>query len=164
MELAVKDSIWLRAGVVVAFIATLSVRGFHHPSTVNVTTATVTRGDVVRRIVAAGDLEAVTTVQVGAQVSGVVQSLNADYNSIVHAGEVIAVIDPSLFRAALDEARAALARAESAEMQAQANRDGLDTALQDARLKFRREEELAAKQIAPPSDLDGARFDMNDAA
>jgi HlyD family secretion protein len=51
-------------------------------------------------------------VQVGSQVSGIIQSLPVDFNSIVHAGEIVVRLDPSLFDAALQQARAALAQAD----------------------------------------------------
>ena len=66
---------------------------------IEVSTAAVTSGPTTRRIVAVGTVQAVTTVEVGAEVSGVVQSLEADYNSPVHAGQVIARIDPAAYDA-----------------------------------------------------------------
>ena len=59
------------------------------------------RGDVVEVVGATGTLQAVTTVQVGSQVSGTIQSLNADFNSTVKKGQVVARLDPSLFEARL---------------------------------------------------------------
>src|SRR3990172_199758 len=79
-----------------------------------VTTATMTRGSVVDSVGATGSLEAVTTVQVGTQVSGTVKELYADFNSIVRRGQVIARLDPSLFETQIDQARANLVRAEGA--------------------------------------------------
>src|SRR5262249_56736140 len=49
-----------------------------------VSTAKVTRGDIAETVGATGQLQAVTTVQVGTQVSGTVQQLSADFNSLVH--------------------------------------------------------------------------------
>src|SRR3972149_2848479 len=60
-----------------------------------VTTLQVTRGDIADVVQATGTLEAVTTVQVGTQVSGIVQELYADYNKIVRKGQVIArMVEP----------------------------------------------------------------------
>ena len=64
---------------------------------VQLLTAGVTRGDVVRNIDATGRLEAVTTVQVGSQLSGTIKELYADFNSQVKRGQVIARLEPSLF-------------------------------------------------------------------
>src|SRR5437867_2970923 len=79
-----------------------------------VDTAPVTRGEIIDTVGATGTLQAVTTVQVGSQVSGNISYLGADFNSIVHKGQVIAKLDPSLLDAQVQAARASL-------MQAQAN-------------------------------------------
>ena len=71
-----------------------------------VATALVTRGAVADVVAATGTLQAVTTVQVGTQVSGTIAWLGADFNSIVHKGQVIAKLDPSLFETQVEQARA----------------------------------------------------------
>lgn len=63
------------------------------------TTALVTRGDIVQGVPASGTLEAVTPVQVGTQVSGAVADLLVDFCGIVHTGQVVARLDPSLLPA-----------------------------------------------------------------
>ena len=73
-------------------------------------TAAVTRGDIADRVGATGTLQAVTTVQVGTQVSGTIQQLNADFNSLVKKGQVLARLDPSLFQTQIEQARANLLR------------------------------------------------------
>ena len=89
-------------------------------------TAAVTRGDIVDTVGATGTLQAVTTVQVGTQVSGIVQELYADFNSLVKKGQVLARLDPSLFQTQIEQARANLIRA-------QADLERLKVALDDAR-------------------------------
>src|SRR5262245_59349651 len=74
------------------------------------TTIVVTRGDVVETVEATGTLQAVTTVQVGTQVSGTIQSLYADFNSQVKKGQVVARLDPSLLQAQVDQADATVTR------------------------------------------------------
>src|ERR1043166_33712 len=76
-----------------------------------VNTATVTRGDITDTVGATGTLQAVTTVTVGSQVSGNIQTLGADFNTIVKKGQVIARLDPSLFEAQLQQAQANLNQA-----------------------------------------------------
>jgi len=114
---------------------------------VQIATARVTSGPITRSVLATGTLQAVTTVEVGSQVSGLVQSLEVDFNSLVHAGQVVAHLDPSAYDAQLREARAALA-------QAQADVLGFKTAADDAKVKLDRAEALAADDIIPQSDLD----------
>ena len=78
-----------------------------------VTTAAITRGDVVDTVGATGTLQALTTVQVGTQVSGTIESLYADFNSLVKKGQVLARLDPSLFQTQIEQANANLIRAQA---------------------------------------------------
>src|SRR5437868_4849790 len=71
-------------------------------------TAAVDRGDIEQVVGATGTLQAVTTVQVGSQVSGTVLSLGADFNSHVTKGQVVARLDPETFQARLAQAQANL--------------------------------------------------------
>src|SRR6266849_8982948 len=71
-----------------------------------INTSPVTRGDIIDTVGSTGTLQAVTTVQVGSQVSGNIAWLGADFNSIVKKGQVIARLDPSLFQAQVDQANA----------------------------------------------------------
>jgi HlyD family secretion protein len=114
-----------------------------------IVTSTVTRGSIASVIAATGTLEAVTTVQVGSQVSGTIQALNADFNSIVRKGQVIARLDPSLFQTQVDSARANLASSQADVQRAQ-------VALDDARTKAVRAHQLADKQLVPMTDLEAA--------
>jgi HlyD family secretion protein len=86
-------------------------------------TGKVDRGTVEQIVTATGQLNAVVTVQVGSQVSGIILKLNADFNSHVTEGDVIAQIDPTRFRAALDQATAALRKAEADVARATVDRD-----------------------------------------
>jgi HlyD family secretion protein len=111
--------------------------------------ATVTRGDIVDRVGATGTLQAVTTVQVGTQVSGTIQDLSADFNSLVKKGQVLARLDPSLFQTQIEQARANLLRA-------QADVERLRVGLDDAQTKLTRARELSGRQLLPRSELDAA--------
>ena len=113
------------------------------------TTAAVDRGEIADVVGATGVLQAVTTVQVGSQVSGTIKDLYADFNSNVKKGQVIARLDPSTF-----EARVAQARANVMAARAQVDRSG--AAIADAKQKYERAKELAAQQLLPQSDLDSA--------
>ena len=75
--------------------------------------ARVERGDLVSNVSSSGTLSAVVTVQVGSQISGQISELLADYNDEVHAGQVIARIDPRSFEARVKQAEAELAVAEA---------------------------------------------------
>src|SRR5947209_10407569 len=69
-------------------------------------TVEVDRGTITAKVTATGTLSALVTVQVGTQVSGRIQQLMADFNSQVKKGQVIAKIDPALYQANLEQARA----------------------------------------------------------
>jgi len=130
---------------------------------VHVTTAQVTSGPVVRHIVASGTLQAVTSVQVGSQVSGTISKLGADFNSFVRKDEIIATLDPSLYDAALHQAQAARNQAAAAAAQSRADLDALQVAERDADTQLRRAQALAAAQLEVPADLDAAVIASRDA-
>jgi HlyD family secretion protein len=119
-----------------------------------VTTSKVTQGDVIESVGATGTLQAVTTVQVGSQVSGTIAELRADYNSLVHRGELLARLDPSLFQTQVEQARANLVRS-------QADVERLKVTLEDARTKLARAQELARRQLVPKTDLETAQVNVN---
>lgn len=130
---------------------------------IQVNTSPITRGDIVDTVGASGTLQAVTTVQVGSQVSGNIQYLGADFNSIVKKGQVIARLDPSLFEAQLQQARANLSQTQANLVKAQSDLDRTRVQLTDAQQKFARAKELAAKQLLPQSDLDAAKIAVDTA-
>ena len=113
------------------------------------TTAAVSRGDIVSTVEATGTLEAVTTVQVGSQISGTISALHADFNSEVRRGQVIAELDDSLFQTQVEQARATVVR-----LQADADRSKVQAA--DAAIKLKRAHELFDKQLIPATDLETA--------
>lgn len=75
--------------------------------------ATVERGDVSATVSATGKLSAVRTVQVGTQVSGQVSQIFVDFNDKVTKGQLLATIDPTLQRQAVQDAQAGVERAEA---------------------------------------------------
>src|SRR6185295_3839312 len=119
-------------------------------SEIQATTSSVTRGDIIDTVGATGTLQAVTTVQVGSQVSGNIAWLGADFNTIVKKGQVIAKLDPSLFEAQVQQAKASLFRT-------QADLEHNRVTLTDAQQKYARAQQLAARSLLPQSDLDAAK-------
>ena len=112
-------------------------------------TVRVERGRIVAKVTATGTLSAIVTVQVGSQVSGRVAELRADFNSQVAKGQLIAKIDPQLFQAAVEQARANLVAAQGnlAKAKAQAV---------DARRQAERSRALAEKKLIAQADFDTA--------
>ena len=130
---------------------------------ITVNTSPITRGDIVDTVGATGTLQAVTTVQVGSQVSGNISWLGADFNSIVRKGQVIARLDPSLFEAQMQQARANLTQARANLTKAQSELERSKVQLQDAQQKGARAKELAAKSLLPLSELDAAKIAVDSA-
>ncbi len=77
-------------------------------------TVPVERGTIISLVTATGTINPITTVQVGSQVSGMIESLHADFNSKVRANQVVARIDPFPYQARRDQAIASLANAKAA--------------------------------------------------
>ncbi len=116
-------------------------------------TMPVTRGDVVDVVQATGALEAVTTVDVGTQVSGLVQDMYADFNQIVKKGQVIARLDPSLIQTQIEQRRASVVRAE-------ADVERLKVGITDAERKFAQAKAMWDKQLIPRDQLETAEINV----
>jgi HlyD family secretion protein len=112
-------------------------------------TAPVTRGDLTQAVTATGTLNPVVNVQVGSQISGMIEKLLVDYNSLVKTGQVIAQLDASTYRASLHQAEGDLANA----------RAGLEL----AQVNATRAKELRTNDLIAPSELDKAMGDLHQA-
>jgi HlyD family secretion protein len=143
--------VWISAGVVLAAAGL----AYGHSrarakNAVRFETAAVDRGRVVSRVTASGTLSAIVTVQVGSQVSGRLQRIFVDYNSTVRKDQLIAQLDPALFEAAYEQAKAnhvaALGNLAKAEAQAR-----------DADLQARRSQSLLADKLVAQADFDTAQ-------
>ena len=111
----------------------------------------VQRADITSVVSATGTVNPVNTVQVGSQVSGAVQRLHADFNQEVEKNQVIAQIDPAVFRAKLAEAEATVKSAEASVKKAK-------VAVADAKRELDRQTNLFKKKLAAENVLDAARF------
>jgi HlyD family secretion protein len=144
-----KRVVWLVVLVLVVAGGWMYYASSRPQPTPTIATVPVTRGDVVETVDATGTLEAVTTVQVGTQVSGTIKALHADFNSRVRRGQVVAELEPSLFETQVEQARASLTRLEAEVRRAEVQ-------LEDAQQKLKRARELATKELIATSDLEGA--------
>ncbi|MBB1059221.1 efflux RND transporter periplasmic adaptor subunit [Marilutibacter spongiae] len=113
-------------------------------------TVTVDRGDIRVGISATGSLSAISTVDVGSQISGQLTEVLADYNDRVRKDQVIARIDPSTYEAQIAQGAAAVANARAALATAEA-------ALRNAEADYTRKSELVGRQLVARSDADLAR-------
>ena len=112
-------------------------------------TVKVDRGRITARVTATGTVSALVTVQVGSQVSGRIAELFADFNSVVKKGQVIAKIDPELFKAAVEQGKANYAAAKGNLEKAQAQ-------AVDAERQYERAKALAERQLIATADRDTA--------
>ena len=147
-------------------------------------TAKVERGPLTAAISATGNLNAVTTVQVGSQVSGQIKELLVDFNSVVKKGQVIARIDPQIFEAqvsqvkaevetarasvlnqtaTVEKARADVENARAALAQAKAQTAKSDVARADAKRAFERSAELFRRDLVAQADRDTAQANYDSA-
>nr|MDQ3420602.1 efflux RND transporter periplasmic adaptor subunit [Acidobacteriota bacterium] len=118
-----------------------------------VTTMSLSRGDIAETVQATGTLGAVETVDVGTQVSGVVEEMSADFNDIVKKGQVIARLDPSIIQTQIEQAKANVTRAE-------ADLDRLRVNLTDAKRKLEQAKQMWDKQLIPRDQLETAELNV----
>lgn len=105
-------------------------------------TAPLTRGDLAQQVTASGTLSAVVSVDVGSQVSGKISALNADFNSSVQQGDLVAEIDPRIYTAIVSQAEGELASARASALLKKQN--------------LERKRVLVPKQAATELDLEEA--------
>lgn len=140
-------------------IAIVGIAGFFfykRTPEISYKTAKIERGSIVSTVAATGNLSAVTTVQVGTQVSGTIQKLYVDFNSRVKKGQAIAVIDPSLFNASVEQAQGNY-------LTADANLQKAKVTLADAERTYKRNKQLLAEGIISQGDYDVAETALQSA-
>lgn len=125
---------------------------------------TVERGDIIMQVGATGTLAAVTTVQVGTQVSGTIAEIYADYNSEVKKGQLLAKLDPQLLQAQVEQQEANVRTVEATlnddEAAIASNNANLQKAkvdVLDKQRKLKRQKELYENQLVARDDLDTAQ-------
>jgi HlyD family secretion protein len=116
----------LAALPVLAYGVWAAVRPKPVPIAARFRAAQVTQGDIVREVHATGRLEAVTTVQVGAEISGRIATVEVDYNDRVKAGQILARFDRAALEAQLAQINATLAAARATVEQAKTDRERVE--------------------------------------
>jgi len=161
---------WLIIAVVAVAAGVLAVLALNRNGQVQNFTAKIERGDINDVVEATGTINAIITVQVGSQVSGTIAKLFVDFNSRVHKGEVIALIDPALFQGALQQAKAdlensnanllaaqaALDKANATEVQAKADNDRAIALTKDGVMPQQQLDAAKANYLAAKAGVDGA--------
>jgi HlyD family secretion protein len=106
-------------------------------------TETVDKGTVSETVTATGTISAVTTVQVGSQVSGIISRIYVDFNSPVKKGQLLAELDPTPFKLQVQQRVADLQQAQ--------------VQMRNAEVQYNRSARLLAEQLVPEADYDSAK-------
>jgi HlyD family secretion protein len=155
---------WLiLVGVVVA-IGLFAAFGLNRNAQAQHFTAKVERGEIDDVVEATGTINAVITVQVGSQVSGSIAKLNADFNSRVHKGDVVALIDPALFKGAMLQAVADLENAKANLVAARANLEKAKAGLVQTKADYDRAVRLTKDGVMSQQQLDLAKSNYDSAS
>ncbi len=158
-----RKQVWILAPVGLVVLVAVLLAGSRHGGHVQFVTSKVLRGDIEDAVEATGTVDAVTTVQVGSQVSGTISQLNADFNSVVHRGDVVALIDPSLLQGQLRLAEADLASAEANVAVSQASLAKMRAGLLQAKADYDRTVVLAKEQLQTQQVMDLAQANYDGA-
>jgi HlyD family secretion protein len=133
---------------VVVIAAAAGAYGIYHQRTskapdAKYRTEVVDKGTVSETVTATGTISAVTTVQVGSQVSGIIQNLYADYNSPVKKGQLLATLDPTPFKLQVQQRQADLQQAQ--------------VQMRNAEVQYNRSARLLEEKLVPEADFDTAK-------
>jgi HlyD family secretion protein len=154
---------WLIAAGAVVLVALVAMPFLRRDSGVQYLGAKVQQGEIKDAVEATGIVNAVVNVQVGSQVSGTIAKLNADFNSRVHKGDVIALIDPQLLQGALLQTSADLESAKANVVAATANLGKAKAMLVQTKADFERAKTLEKTRIGTEQALDLAKANYESA-
>ena len=154
---------WMILVAVVVGLALVVAFGLNRNSQAQHFAAKVERGDVDDVVEATGTINPIVTVLVGSQVSGSIAKLYADFNSYVHKGEIIALIDPALFQGALLGSKSDLENAKANLVAARANQEKLKAALVQTKADYERAAGLLKGGVQSQQQLDLAKANYDSA-
>jgi HlyD family secretion protein len=177
-KLLTRNKVLIAVGLVVVVAIALFSRGRQKTSTTQFFTATVDKGSLRNIVSATGVIQTVVTVQIGSQVSGQVEELYADFNSVVKRGQLLAKLDARNFQAQVENAQASVtasrARVRSAEadqrsqaanlLSARANLQAAKVARDNTATLFQRASELSKSGVTSKNDYDNAQANAESAA
>jgi HlyD family secretion protein len=156
-----KKRAWLIVITALGLAGIVAVLGLNRSTPAQHFTAKVERGEIDDVVEATGTINAVITVQVGSQVSGTITKLNVDFNSRVHKGDVIALIDPALFKGALLQAEADLQNADANLLAAKASLERAEAARVQSKADYDRAVNLARGGVMSQQQLDQAKMNYD---
>lgn len=146
----ISRGMWIGLGVVALALATVFACQMRpKPLKDPYRLATVARGDITRSVSASGTLQALVTVDVGSQISGLVTKVLVDFNAPVRAGQVLATLDPQTFQSRVAQSQADIQAGQASVRQAEAT-------LANAQADFNRKKAMVDQGFASPAALDQA--------
>ncbi len=154
---------WFILAVVVVGVVLFAAFGMNRKQQAQYFTTAVDHGDIKQVVEATGTINAVTTVQVGSQVSGTIWKMMADFNSHVKKGQLIAQIEPSLFEGAVLQAKADLENAKANLAAGRANLEKAKAASAQTKADFERTDSLVKEGVMSKQQFDLAKAN-NDSA
>jgi HlyD family secretion protein len=154
---------WLVLAGLIAAIGIVAAFGLNRGGQVQHFTAKVEEGEIDDVVEATGTINAVIMVQVGSQVSGTIAKLNVDFNSRVHKGDVVALIDPALFQGALLQATADWENAKANLAAAKANLEKAKAGAIQAKADYDRTVALSKEGVMSHAQLDVAKANFDSA-
>ena len=152
--------LWLRRLAIFGVIAGLVAVGVgwrvthRPPPPARYVTAAVATGDVVEKVQATGAVQPLLQINVGAQINGRVTRVDVDFNSVVHKGDVLAEIDPTLYGQQVTQAQATV---QAQRAQLESARATMDT----AKIAFDRMTKLYQQNLASRADVDTAKGNLD---
>ena len=157
----------IAGSIIVVVGAGIGWRVTHRPAPpAKYRTATLTTEDIAEKVQATGAVQPVLQINVGAQVTGVVKQVLVDFNSVVHKGDVLAVIDPAVYTTQVNSQEANVMAQRAQEDSAKAAIESARANMELAKVVLARTGRLFADKLASQSDLDTAKgsYDAQKAA
>ncbi len=154
---------WTIVAVIMVAVVLFAAFGLNRKDKTQYFTARAERGDIRAVVDATGTINAVTSVQVGSQVSGNIYRLHADFNSKVKRGQLIAEIEPSLFQGALLQAKADYENAKANVASAKANLEKAKAAQEQTKADYERTLGLTKQGVLSQQQLDLAKANYDSA-
>ncbi len=144
-----KKRLYIGLGLATTLVTVVLIVNACQKNNSNVTfeTAKVERMTITNTVSATGTLEATTTVEVGTQVSGVIEKIHVDFNSVVKKGQLLAEIDQTSLKSSVDEAEASL--------------DNAKAELEYQESTFKRVSALRDKKLVADADYDLAKYNYD---
>ncbi len=142
----------LAVAIVVVIVVVIILKTLSGSASVQYTTRDVTRGDLTVIVTATGTIQPTNEVEVGSELSGIIESVEVDFNDEVTVGQPLARLDTSKLEAQVTQSRASLESARAKAMQSQATVDETFSKLE----QLKKVRELSGNKIPSKTDLDAA--------